>query len=82
MLNCDAKELCEQQQKEYWGKLPNGFYKFYTTYNGAYYQITTNIPAIGREFIRGREITRLKDKTILGEEYFYPAGAYGGRILS
>lgn len=44
-------------------------------------ELKVQMPALGCEYIRGRKVWRFLDKTILGNEYFYPAGVYGGNIL-
>lgn len=71
-------ELFLEEQKVWPKSRPSHFFKEAEV---GYETITFTIPTVGRRFVRGRTVYCFLDRTELGEEYFYPKGRYGGRIL-
>lgn len=77
--------ICAEERA--WGKTMHGLTEVMPVMRGKEIigfnmKVTTYISDVGRRFVRGREVYKFLDKTILGEDFFSPSGLCGGRILS
>lgn len=79
MMEHQELQVCRERADASWGNTPSGAYHVVSPRFIAYTRI---IPMRGRWFIRGREVYMFDERTELGENFFFPPGQYGGRILS
>ena len=71
--------VLKNEERLVWGDTPNGFIEDHPNVPS---MMVVTLPKVGRVFVRGREVNHYRYVTLLGEEYFMPAGRCGGRILS